>query len=100
ALGFGEYPPCTPAAIMKILEHYQIQIDGKHAVVVGRSPILGKPVSALLLNANATVTTCHSRTFNLPEILKLADIVVAAVGKPEFIKGSRSEERRVGKASG
>ncbi|HLU24014.1 MAG TPA: tetrahydrofolate dehydrogenase/cyclohydrolase catalytic domain-containing protein [Bacillaceae bacterium] len=88
ALGFGEYPPCTPAAIMKILEHYQIQIDGKHAVVVGRSPILGKPVSALLLNANATVTTCHSRTFNLPEILKLADIVVAAVGKPEFIKGS------------
>lgn len=88
ALGFGEYPSCTPAAIMKILEHYQIQIDGKHAVVVGRSPILGKPVSALLLNANATVTTCHSRTSNLPEILKLADIVVAAVGKPEFIKGS------------
>ena len=88
ALGFGEYPSCTPAAIMKILEYYQIQIDGKHAVVVGRSPILGKPVSALLLNANATVTTCHSRTSNLPEILKQADIVVAAVGKPEFIQGS------------
>lgn len=88
ALGFGEYPSCTPAAIMKILEYYQIQIDGKHAVVVGRSPILGKPVSALLLNANATVTTCHSRTNNLPEILKQADIVIAAVGKPEFIQGN------------
>jgi methylenetetrahydrofolate dehydrogenase (NADP+) / methenyltetrahydrofolate cyclohydrolase len=88
ALGFGEYPSCTPAAIMKILEYYKIQIEGKHAVVVGRSPILGKPVSALLLNANATVTTCHSRTSNLPEILKQADIMVAAVGKPEFIKGS------------
>ncbi|MDQ0230683.1 bifunctional 5,10-methylenetetrahydrofolate dehydrogenase/5,10-methenyltetrahydrofolate cyclohydrolase [Metabacillus malikii] len=88
ALGFGEYPSCTPAAIMKILEYYKILIDGKHAVVVGRSPILGKPVSALLLNANATVTTCHSKTSNLSEILKQADIVVAAVGKPEFIKGS------------
>lgn len=92
ALGFGEYPSCTPAAIMKILEYYQIQIDGKHAVVVGRSPILGKPVSALLLNANATVTTCHSRTVNLPEILKQADIVIAAVGKPEFIQGSWLKE--------
>lgn len=92
ALGFGEYPSCTPAAIMKILEYYQIQIDGKHAVVVGRSPILGKPVSALLLNTNATVTTCHSRTVNLPEILKQADIVIAAVGKPEFIQGSWLKE--------
>lgn len=92
ALGFGEYPSCTPAAIMKILNYYQIQIDGKHAVVVGRSPILGKPVSALLLNENATVTTCHSRTSNLPEILKQADIVVAAVGKPEFIQGSWLKE--------
>ncbi|WP_242698153.1 bifunctional 5,10-methylenetetrahydrofolate dehydrogenase/5,10-methenyltetrahydrofolate cyclohydrolase [Bacillus sp. SD088] len=88
ALGFGEYPSCTPAAIMKILEYYQIQIDGKHAVVVGRSPILGKPISALLLNENATVTTCHSRTSNLPDIVKQADIVVAAVGKPKFIQGS------------
>ncbi|WP_285851495.1 bifunctional 5,10-methylenetetrahydrofolate dehydrogenase/5,10-methenyltetrahydrofolate cyclohydrolase [Neobacillus sp. MER 74] len=92
ALGFGEYPSCTPGAIMKILEYYKIQIDGKHTVVVGRSPILGKPVSALLLNANATVTTCHSRTSNLPEILKQADIVVAAVGKPKFIKGSWLKE--------
>ncbi|MGX6445751.1 bifunctional 5,10-methylenetetrahydrofolate dehydrogenase/5,10-methenyltetrahydrofolate cyclohydrolase [Neobacillus sp. K501] len=92
ALGFGEYPSCTPAAIMKIIKHYQIELDGKHAVVVGRSPILGKPVSALLLNANATVTTCHSRTSHLPEILKQADIVVAAVGKPEFIQGSWLKE--------
>ncbi|MBS4212665.1 bifunctional 5,10-methylenetetrahydrofolate dehydrogenase/5,10-methenyltetrahydrofolate cyclohydrolase [Neobacillus rhizophilus] len=88
ALGFGQYPSCTPAAIMKMLDYYQIPIEGKHAVVVGRSPILGKPVSALLLNANATVTTCHSKTANLPEILKHADIVVAAVGLPKFIQGS------------
>ncbi|GGE30680.1 bifunctional protein FolD [Pullulanibacillus camelliae] len=87
ALGFGKYPSCTPAAIMKILDFYELPIEGKHAVVVGRSPILGKPVSALLLNRNATVTTCHSRTENLADIVKLADIVVAAVGKPEFIKG-------------
>ncbi|MDF1509909.1 tetrahydrofolate dehydrogenase/cyclohydrolase catalytic domain-containing protein [Robertmurraya sp. DFI.2.37] len=87
ALGFGLYPSCTPAAIVRIMEYYNIEAEGKHAVVVGRSPILGKPVSALLLNMNATVTTCHSRTVNLPEIVKQADIVVAAVGKPEFIKG-------------
>lgn len=88
ALGFGEYPSCTPAAILKILNDYQIPIKGKHAVVVGRSPILGKPVSALLLNEDATVTTCHSKTTNLPDILKQADIVVAAVGKPKFIQGN------------
>lgn len=87
ALGFGKFPSCTPAAIMKILDYYEIPIEGKHAVVIGRSPILGKPVSALLLNENATVTTCHSRTTNLAEIVKLADIVVAAVGKPNFIQG-------------
>lgn len=87
ALGFGLYPSCTPAAIMRIMDHYSIRAQGKHAVVVGRSPILGKPVSALLLNENATVTTCHSHTANLPEILRQADIVVAAVGKPNFIKG-------------
>ena len=87
AFGFGKYPSCTPAAIMRIIDEYQIPLDGKHAVVVGRSPILGKPVSALLLNRNATVTTCHSHTTNLPELVKQADIVVAAVGKPKFIKG-------------
>lgn len=87
ALGFGKYPSCTPAAIMSILHFYQIPIEGKHAVVIGRSPILGKPVSALLLNENATVTTCHSRTTNLSEVVRLGDIVVAAVGKPKFIQG-------------
>lgn len=92
ALGFGMYPSCTPAAIMELLKYYQIPIEGKHAVVVGRSPILGKPVSALLLNENATVTTCHSKTSNLPEILKLADIVVAAVGKPKFIQAEWLKE--------
>ncbi|WP_318508805.1 bifunctional 5,10-methylenetetrahydrofolate dehydrogenase/5,10-methenyltetrahydrofolate cyclohydrolase [Bacillus sp. T3] len=88
AFGFGKFPSCTPAAIMEIIKYYKISITGKHAVVVGRSPILGKPVSALLLNANATVTTCHSHTVNLSELLKQADIVVAAIGKPNFIKGS------------
>ncbi|HEU5139603.1 MAG TPA: tetrahydrofolate dehydrogenase/cyclohydrolase catalytic domain-containing protein [Bacillales bacterium] len=95
AFGFGKYPSCTPAAIMKILEHYQIEVEGKHAVVVGRSPILGKPVSSLLLNQDATVTTCHSRTVELPEIVKLADIVIAAVGKPKFIQGKWLKEGAV-----
>ncbi|MGJ7922555.1 bifunctional 5,10-methylenetetrahydrofolate dehydrogenase/5,10-methenyltetrahydrofolate cyclohydrolase [Neobacillus sp. LXY-4] len=87
AFGFGKFPSCTPAAIMEIINFYKLPVKGKHAVVVGRSPILGKPVSALLLNENATVTTCHSYTTNLPEMLMQADIVVAAVGKPNFIKG-------------
>lgn len=87
AFGFGKYPSCTPAAIMEIIKYYNIPVKGKHAVVVGRSPILGKPVSALLLNEDATVTTCHSHTVNLSELVKQADIVVAAVGKPNFIRG-------------
>jgi methylenetetrahydrofolate dehydrogenase (NADP+) / methenyltetrahydrofolate cyclohydrolase len=95
AFGFGKFPSCTPAAIMEIIQYYKIPIKGRHAVVVGRSPILGKPVSALLLNENATVTTCHSHTVNLPEIVKQADIVVAAVGKPNFIKGEWIKEGAV-----
>lgn len=86
AMGEEAYGCATPKGIMRILEHYKIDIEGKHAVVVGRSPILGKPMSAMLLEANATVTTCHSRTQNLPELIKQADIIVGAVGKPEFIK--------------
>lgn len=78
--------PCTPLGIIKILEEYKIEIEGKHAVVVGRSNILGKPVAQMLLNKNATVTICHSRTKNLAEITKTADILVAAVGKPKMIK--------------
>ncbi len=76
----------TPLGIMKILRHYGITIAGKHAVVVGRSAILGKPVAMLLINADATVTVCHSKTAGLPEILQQADIVVAAVGRPRFIQ--------------
>ncbi len=77
--------PCTPLGIIKLLEEYKIEIEGKHAVVVGRSNILGKPVAQMLLNKNATVTICHSRTKNLAEITKTADILVAAVGKPKMI---------------
>lgn len=87
AFGFAHYPSCTPAAILAILDHYQLPIEGKHAVVVGRSPILGKPVSQMLLNRNATVTICHSRTENVSDFVEKADIVVAAVGKPNFIQG-------------
>jgi methylenetetrahydrofolate dehydrogenase (NADP+)/methenyltetrahydrofolate cyclohydrolase len=87
AMGEPAYGSATPAGIMRLLRHYEIPIKGKHAVVVGRSPILGKPVAMMLLNEHATVTICHSRTQELPEIVRLADILVGAVGKPEFIKG-------------
>jgi methylenetetrahydrofolate dehydrogenase (NADP+) / methenyltetrahydrofolate cyclohydrolase len=87
AMGEDAYGCATPKGIMRILEHYGIEIEGKHAVVVGRSPILGKPMAAMLLEAHATVTICHSRTKNLPDLIKQADILVGAVGKPEFIKG-------------
>lgn len=76
----------APLGIMKLLNHYHIDVTGKEAVVIGRSPILGKPIAMLLLNADATVTICHSKTNHLDEIVKRADIVVAAVGKPKFIK--------------
>ncbi|MDC0198628.1 bifunctional methylenetetrahydrofolate dehydrogenase/methenyltetrahydrofolate cyclohydrolase FolD [Pseudomonadota bacterium] len=92
-LGFGQmtmgeeaFGSCTPAGIMRILEHYQIEISGKTAVVVGRSPILGKPMAMMLLNKNATVTICHSRTKNLEDQIKNADIVVGAVGVPRLIQ--------------
>ena len=92
-LGFGQmtmgepaFGSCTPAGIMRILEHYQIDISGKSAVVVGRSPILGKPMAMMLLNKNATVTICHSRTENLQSHIGNADIVVGAVGVPQLIK--------------
>ncbi|NOU97067.1 bifunctional 5,10-methylene-tetrahydrofolate dehydrogenase/5,10-methylene-tetrahydrofolate cyclohydrolase [Paenibacillus sp. LMG 31456] len=87
AFGFGAFPSCTPAAIIAILDAYNISIEGRHAVVIGRSPILGKPVSLMLLNRNATVTICHSKTQQLDQIVKSADIVVAAVGRPKFVQG-------------
>lgn len=80
---------------MQIIDYYDIDITGKHAVVIGRSPILGKPISALLLNRDATVTTCHSKTENLPSIIQQADIVIAAVGKPAYIQGDWIKEGAV-----
>ncbi|MBN1603337.1 MAG: bifunctional methylenetetrahydrofolate dehydrogenase/methenyltetrahydrofolate cyclohydrolase [Chitinispirillaceae bacterium] len=101
-LGFGRmsmgetaHGSATPAGIMAIIGHYNIELEGKHAVVIGRSPILGKPVAMMLLNKNATVTICHSRTRGLPELVKQADIVIAAVGKPEFVQGSWIKEGAV-----
>lgn len=94
AHGFGRmamdepaYGSATPAGIMRLLRRYGIEIAGREAVVVGRSPILGRPMAMMLLAANATVTICHSRTKNLAEVVRRAEIVVGAVGKPEFIRG-------------
>ncbi|MDP5064777.1 MAG: bifunctional methylenetetrahydrofolate dehydrogenase/methenyltetrahydrofolate cyclohydrolase FolD [Haliea sp.] len=88
AMGEPAYGCATPQGIMRILEGYGIEIEGKHAVVVGRSPILGKPMAMMLLQKNATVTICHSRTQGLPALIEQADILVGAVGKPEFIKAA------------
>jgi methylenetetrahydrofolate dehydrogenase (NADP+) / methenyltetrahydrofolate cyclohydrolase len=78
---------CTPGGILRLIDAYQVDLQGKHAVVIGRSPILGKPVGMLLLARDATVTYCHSRTVQLEEIVRTADIVVAAVGRPNFVRG-------------
>ncbi|KAF2087697.1 FTHFS-domain-containing protein [Saccharata proteae CBS 121410] len=85
--GHPLFTPCTPKGVMVLLQETGVEIRGKNAVVVGRSDIVGSPVSYLLKNADATVTVCHSRTQNLPEIVKQADIVVAAIGKAGFVKG-------------
>jgi len=84
--------PCTPKAIIEILKNADISIMGKHAVVIGRSNIVGKPVAQLLLNESATVTICHSKTINLKEICKNADILVAAIGRPNFITADYIKE--------
>ncbi len=86
-LGTADYVSCTPLGIVTLLEHYDIPIKGKEAVVVGRSIILGKPAALALLERHATVTICHSRTQDLAAVVGRADILVAAIGKPEFIKG-------------
>ena len=86
SMGLDAYGSCTPAGIMRLINHHNIQLEGLNAVVVGRSPILGKPMAMMLLNMNATVTICHSRTTNLGLIIKNADIIVGAVGIPKFIK--------------
>src|SRR6185437_845198 len=86
SMGERAYGSATPAGIMRLLRRYGIEIQGREAVVVGRSPILGKPMAMMLLAKNATVTICHSRTKNLPEIVRRAEILVGAVGRPQFIK--------------
>ena len=86
SMGIDAYGSCTPAGIVRLIEHYELKVEGKHAVVVGRSPILGKPMAMMLLNLNATVTICHSRTENIDSIIKQADLIVGAVGIPKFIK--------------
>ena len=86
SMGLSAYGSCTPAGIMRILEFYDVNISGMNAVVVGRSPILGKPMAMMLLNKNATVTICHSRTKELEEHVRNADLVVGAVGVPKLIK--------------
>ncbi|MFN4990156.1 MAG: tetrahydrofolate dehydrogenase/cyclohydrolase catalytic domain-containing protein [Ignavibacteria bacterium] len=94
-LGFGRmtmgcdaYGSATPAGIMTLLKHYEIPLKGKHAVILGRSPILGKPMAAMLLNEDCTITVCHSRSNDVQSHVRQADIIVAAVGKPSFVQAS------------
>ena len=87
SLGADAFPTCTPAGMIDLLQIYKIALEGKHMVVVGRSPILGRPMAMQALNKNATVTLCHSRTKDLPSFTRQADILVAACGKPHFIIG-------------
>lgn len=84
-IGDYDFLPCTPAGVMELLNAQNIEICGKHCVIIGRSNIVGKPMSMLMLHANATVTVCHSRTKNLKEICRGADIIIAAVGRPKFV---------------
>lgn len=86
---------CTPYGILKMLEAYNIQIEGKHAVIIGRSNIVGKPLIQCLLNKNATVTVCHSKTKNLEQYTKTADILIAAIGKPKFVTENMVKENAV-----
>lgn len=88
AFGYPGFASCTPGGIMRLLDAYEVDPTGKRAVVVGRGPILGRPVGMMLLSRDATVTFCHSRTTDLPSAVASADIVVAAVGKPNFVRGS------------
>lgn len=93
----GKYTflPCTPAGIMKLLEYYGVDIQGKECVIIGRSNIVGKPMALLMLNASGTVTVCHSKTKNLSEVTKRADILVVAIGKAEFVTADMVKEGAV-----
>lgn len=84
-MGKSRWAPCTPRACMATLKHYGIELSGKHVVVVGRSNVVGKPVALLLLQENATVTICHSKTKNIADVIRTADIIVAAVGRANFV---------------
>ena len=86
AMGLDAYGSCTPAGIIRLIDSYNLDVEGLNAVVVGRSPILGKPMAMMLLNKNATVTICHSRTKNIESIISEADLIVGAVGIPKFIQ--------------
>jgi methylenetetrahydrofolate dehydrogenase (NADP+)/methenyltetrahydrofolate cyclohydrolase len=94
-IGQDTFLPCTPHGIIELVKEKQIEISGKHVVVIGRSNIVGKPVGQLFLNEDATVTYCHSKTKNLKEIAKLADILVVAVGRPKFITADYVKEGAV-----
>lgn len=87
--------PCTPAGVMTMLKHYKLPLEGKHAVIVGRSNIVGKPMGLMLLQENATVTYCHSRTADLPDVTRQADILVSAVGIPHYIKAHHVKDGAV-----
>ena len=91
----GGFAPCTASAVIEILDFYKIELSGKNVVIVGRSMVLGKPLSMLMLNRNATVTICHSKTENLNEISRNADILVSAIGKAEFIKSDFVNEKSI-----
>ena len=91
-MGRSKWAACTPRACMATLAHYGIELEGKNVVVIGRSNVVGKPMAILLLQKNATVTVCHSRTQNLPQLLKSADVIVAAVGKACFVKPEMVKE--------
>ena len=91
-IGDYEFLPCTPAGIMRLIESTSYDVSGKDCVIIGRSNIVGKPMAMLMLHKNATVTICHSRTKNIEEKIKNADIVIAAVGIPKFVKGNMVKE--------
>ena len=94
-VGTHSFLPCTPAGVMELLKRYNIEVEGKNCVVVGRSNIVGKPMGLLLLHANGTVTIAHSRTKNLAEVTREADILVCAIGKADFITGDMIKEGAV-----
>jgi len=95
ASGLDSLKPCTPAGVIELLKAYNIEIEGRHAVIIGRSHIVGKPLVQLLLEENATVTVCHSRTQNLSMLTQMADILIVAIGRPHFVTADMVKEGAV-----